>query len=185
MTEFTSETRSLSKLADFLDPPAYRDLSKPHVSELISKAMMDKRNDIDERVEGIMALGRIWEWIVRPDIKKRVEEVGLIFVPPHTRECDGVIGSPDGAAYDGPVPVAVVETKLRFSAPFVDVRDQRRYMLQDKAYCYLTGCKEVWMPILHVQSGPPSAEYRWYRIGFSEVELEENWRLLMNMKGEL
>ena len=122
---------------------------------------------------------------MRPDVKRRLEEVGLIYVPPHTRECEGVIGSLDGAAYDGPVPVAVIETKLRFSSPFLDIRDYRRYMLQDKAYCYLLGCSEAWMPILHVQSRPPSAEYKWYRISFTQVELEENWNMLLNMRGEL
>ena len=104
---------------------------------------------------------------------------------PFTLEKDGVIGSLDGAAYSGPNPVAVIETKLRFSSPFLDIRDNRRYMLQDKAYCYLLGCSEAWMPILHVQSRPPSAEYKWYRISFTQMELEENWRMLMNMKEEL
>jgi len=184
MTEFTSETRPLPTLADFLDPPAYRDLSKPHISELIQKAMMSKNDVIDARVEGIMALGRIWEWVVRPDVKRLVEEAGLIYISPHSRECEGVIGTLDGAAYDGPVPVAVLETKLRFSSPFTDIRDYRRYMLQDKAYCHLLGAVEAWMPILHVQSRPPSAEYKWYRIRFTQVEIEENWRMLMNIRDD-
>jgi len=186
MTEYRSEMMSLSKLADFLDPPVVRDLSKPHVSDLISKAMMQGNNiNIDLRVEGIMALGRIWEWVVRGDVERRVRSEGLIYVKPFSMECDGVIGSLDGAAYDGPSPVAVLETKLRFTKAFEDIRDYRRYMLQDKAYCHLLGVTEVWMPILHVGNRPPMAEYWWYKLRFEEVEVEENWRMLMNMKGEL
>jgi len=184
MTEFTSEARSLPDLADFLDPPPPRDLSKPHVSDLINKAMMEDSN-IDERVEGIMALGRIWEWVVRSDVKKKVKEAGLIYVTMGPMECDGVIGSLDGAAYNGPVPVAVLETKLRFSSPFKDIRDYRRYMLQIKAYCHILKVTEVWMLILHVGNRPPMAEYWWYKLKFTEVEVEENWRMLINLKGEL
>jgi len=97
VTEFTSEAVSLPNLADFLDPPASRDLSKPHVSDLISKAMMQDSN-IDERVEGIMALGRIWEWVVRTDVERVLKEAGLIYVRMGPMECDGVVGSLDGAA---------------------------------------------------------------------------------------
>jgi len=185
MTEFTSEARSLPELADFLDPPPPRDLSKPHVSDLIYKAMMQESDIVDQRVEGIMALGRIWEWVVRPDVERVVKEEGLIYVRPFTMECDGVIGSLDGAAYNGSTPVAVLETKLRFSKSFGDIRDYRRYMLQDKAYCHILKCSEAWMPVLHVGNRPPMAEYWWYRLRFTEVEIEENWRMLMNMKGEL
>ncbi len=188
MTEFKSEMMSLPDLADFLDPPVVRDLSKPHVSDLINKAMMEKEmsyEDIDGRVKGIMALGRIWEWVVRADVEREVRGKGLIYLKPFSKECDGVIGSLDGAAYDGPSPVAVLETKLRFTKPFEDIRDYRRYMLQDKAYCHLLGCQEVWMPILHVGNRPPMAEYWWYKLRFTEVEVEECWRMLMNMKGEL
>jgi len=183
MTEFTSEAISLPSLADFLDPPAPRS-SKPHVSDLIHKAMMDKSN-IDERVEGIMALGRIWEWVVRPDVERVLREAGLIYVRMGPMECDGVIGSLDGAAYDGPTPVAVIETKLRFSRMFEDIRDYRRYMLQTKAYCHILKCSEAWMPILHVGNSPPMAEYWWYKLKFTEVEVEENWRMLINLKEEL
>jgi len=132
-----------------------------------------------------MALGRIWEWVVRADVKWHVENAGLIYLKPFTLECDGVIGSLDGAAYSGPKPVAVLETKLRFTRSFDDIRDYRRYMLQDKAYCHMLGCLEAWMPILHVGNRPPMAEYWWYKLKFTEVEVEENWRMLMNMKGEL
>ena len=184
MTEFTSEARSLPDLADFLDPPSARNLSKPHVSGLIQKAMMQESN-LDARVEGIMALGRIWEWLVRPDVERRVESAGFIYLKPFTMECDGVIGSLDGAAYDGPVPKAVIETKLRFSPPFKDIRDYRRYMLQVKAYCHMLGCLQARMPILHVGNRPPMAEYWWYKLKFTEVEVEENWRMLINLKGEL
>lgn len=184
MTEFTSEARPLPELADFLDPPAARSC-KLHVSDLIHKAMMQPASNIDERVEGIMALGRIWEWVVRTDVERTVKEAGLIYVRMGPMECDGVIGTLDGAAYNGPTPVAVIETKLRFSSMFKDIRDYRRYMLQTKAYCYILRCLEAWMPILHVGNRPPMAEYWWYKLRFTEVEVEENWRMLMNMKGEL
>lgn len=185
MTEYTSETRSLPDLADFLDPPAYRNLSKPHVSDLIQKAMMTNYSDRDERVEGIMALGRIWEWVVRADVKMLCEEEGLTYLGPFVLEKDGVIGSLDGAAFRNGIPVAVIETKLRFSPPFKDIRDYRRYMLQDKAYCDMLQCSEAWMPVLHIGNRPPMADYRWYRLQFTQIELEENWRMLMNMREEL
>lgn len=191
MSEFSSEARSLPELADFLDPPPHRDLSLPHVSDLIRIAMMGKDDGIDDRVEGIMAMGRIWEWVVRADVRRMCHAEGFVHMSPFTLTVDGVIGSLDGGAYrvsadPGPMtPVAVLETKLRFSRPFDDIRDYRRYMLQDKAYCHLLGVTEVWMPILHIGNRPPMAEYWWYKLRFTKIEIEENWRLLMNIKKDM
>jgi len=189
MAEFSSEMWSLSELADFLDPPAHRDLSLPHVSDLIRVAMMNGDDGIDERVEGIMAAGRIWEWAVRADVRRMCRNEGFVYMSPFSLTIDGVIGSLDGGAYrvdsGSLTPAAVLETKLRFSKPFDDIRNYRRYMLQDKAYCHMLGVEDVWMPILHIGNRPPMAEYWWYKIKFTQIELEENWRMLVSLKGEL
>jgi len=183
----------LSLVADLVDPPAYRDESKVHVSTLVHKAALltghGRDSPITPEVEDIMALGRIWEQAVRPHVREAALEEGLWAEFQGVKEKDEVVGSLDGILYDAEkgkiLPRAVVEIKSRWSSPG-DPRDNWRWMVQSKAYCLMAGVKELWMPVLYLpMRGPPKAEYVLHKLEFLEHELEENWMMLMNVKRSL
>jgi len=199
-----SEVRSMSDLADLLDPPGLRDPTHPHVTGLI-RGLDDigrtprpfNYDALPQSTKNIMAMGRIWEYLVRPDITREAVRVGLIPVWKLTPEVDGIIGSLDCALFrppwtpDGPQKAeVVVEIKARFSARSAPrnkdfPQSERKYIRQCKSYCYMTGARKVWMPILYFGSSPPNMEYVIHRFEFSDLEVEENWRMLLNMKGYL
>lgn len=187
-----SEVHSMSNLADLLDPPGFRDPSKPHVTDLIyaieNIGKEPKPFDYDGlpgNVKNIMAMGRIWEHLALQDIIRQAVHLALVPVPNLTLEVDGIIGSLDMALYspdelDGPASV-VVEVKARFSPPRDDFpRGNPRYMRQVKAYCHMTGARKVWMPILYLSSRPPNSEYIIHKFNVSDLEIEENWRAICN-----
>ena len=193
-----TETRDISKLADLMDPPGFRDLSKFHVTDLIhavenfGKEVAPFNYDgLPQATKNIMSMGRIWEHLVLGDWIREGVKAGSVPVPKVTLEVDDVIGSLDGALYapglhaDGTLGAAdvVVEIKARFSPPNDDFPiGNRRYMRQCRAYCYMSGARKVWMPILYLSTKPPNTQYLIHRFEFTDLEVEENWQMLMNMK---
>jgi len=182
---------TLNEAADLADPPQPRDNSRLHVSTLVNRAAKLTGNtwyeDEEPSPEGwnIMALGRIWEWASRPIIIDRARAEGLEFTPQVVREVDGIVGSLDGVLSSTLAPdhtLAVVECKSRHSSPS-DPRDNWRYMCQSMAYCYMTGCTSLWMPILYLpRRGPPDSPFHLYRIEFEPHQLVENWVMLRNVR---
>lgn len=194
------ETRDMSNLADLLDPPGFRDPTRFHVTELISAVenigKEVKPFDYDglpDHVKNIMSMGRIWEHLVLRDVIGEAAREGFVAVPKLTLEVEGVIGSLDAALFfNETIPVnrrrawAVVEMKARFSPPKDDFpQGHQRYMRQCKAYCYMTGARKVWMPIVYYSSGPPNVQYLIHRFEFTDLEVQENWQMLINMKEHL
>tara|TARA_R100001086_G_scaffold174937_1_gene96225 strand:- start:127 stop:723 length:597 start_codon:yes stop_codon:yes gene_type:complete len=188
-----SELHSMPDLADLLDPPGFRDPSKPHVTDLIyaieNIGKEEKPFDYEAlpgNVKNIMAMGRIWEYLALQDMIMKAAQ-SLVPVPNLTLEVDGIIGSLDMALYQPDELTrkaqVVVEVKARFSPPREDFpTGNQRYMRQVKSYCYMTGAREVWMPILYLSSRPPNAEYIIHKFDLSDLEVEENWRAILNMK---
>ena len=184
---------SLEDIADLLDPPLPRDESKPHVSTLVHRAAMLTGNGTRRTEEGFtqetlntMALGRLWEYLVRPWVREEAVRRGYWFDAQVGVEEEGVIGSLDGMLYlpvgGEVVPQVVVEVKSRHASPG-DPRDNWRWMAQCKAYCYMAGVTRVWIPALYLpRRGPHDAPFKLHEIEFEEHELVENWRMLMNMR---
>ena len=182
---------NLNEAADLADPPEPRDNSKLHVSTLVNRAAKLTGNpwyeDKEPSPEGwnIMALGRIWEWASRPTVEAKAREMGLEFHPQVVKEVDGIVGSLDGVLSPSPAPahtVAVVECKSRHSSPG-DPRDNWRYMAQSMAYCYMSGCTTLWMPVLYLpRRGPPDSPFHLYQIEFQPHEIVENWVMLRNVR---
>jgi hypothetical protein len=176
-------------LSYLLDPKQNRDETRPHVSDLISKVLRENRepfDDLPEQVHNMMAMGRIWEAVVRLDVARAALDEGILVGGARVLEVDGIIGSLDGVLleYQGhgeDVPVGLIEMKLKFSKA-ADPTENKRYMYQVKAYCWMLGVEYAWMPILALSARPPNAEYYIYKIGFSKLELEENWKMLVNMR---
>ena len=182
---------TLNEAADWADPPPPRDNSRLHVSTLVNRAAKLTGNpwyeDKEPTQEGrnILALGRIWEWASRPAIGERARAEGLEFIAQVVREVDGIVGSLDGVLSPALSPdhtVAVVECKSRHSSPG-DPRANWRWMVQSMAYCYMTGCTTLWMPVLYLpRRGPPDSPFHLYRIEFEPHQLVENWVMLRNLR---
>jgi len=190
-----TETRSMDNLADLLDPPGFRDPSKPHVTDLIyaadaigsGKEIVPFDYDaLPEYSRNIMSMGRIWEHLVGADVIREACLQGLVPIMKPVMEVDGILGSVDGALY----PVdrltqaeVVVEIKARFSPPKPDFpMGNTKYMRQCKAYCHMTGARKVWMPILYFNTRPPNAQYLIHRFEFTDLEVEENWQMILNIR---
>jgi len=196
MAEIITIPLSMPRTADLLDPPQPRDESKVHVSTLVNEAARlvapkwyYERGDVGEVEEnGIMALGRMWEYCVRPMVEDKARAMGCMFDEQIIQEHEGVIGTLDGRirphSLQEPYPghtLAVVEIKSRHSNP-MDPREHWRWMVQVQAYCYMAECKNAWMPVLYVKNRPPDAELLLHQLVFEEWELVENWGMLMNVK---
>jgi len=179
---------NLDFVADLADPPGYRDESVVHVSDLVSRAatlvgLPSYSSETTEAQRNIMALGRLWEAMVRPTVKELAESEGLQFCPKEPRVMNGVVGSLDGTLIKKGEPAsrtyAVVETKSRWTDSG-DPRDNFRWMAQVKAYCWMSMCTRAWMPVLYLpRRGPPNAEFVLHKLEFLPHELAENWQMLI------
>jgi hypothetical protein len=165
-----------------------------HVSGLVHRVATltghgsdrDEGEELPENVVNIMALGRLWEYLVRRAVRVWGMEAGYWFDSQVAVECEGVIGSLDGMLYlpvEGEqVPQIVVECKCRFAQPR-DPRDNFRWMAQVKAYCYMLGVNKAWMPVLYLpRNFPPDARFINHELEFEQWELEENWTMLVNAR---
>lgn len=194
MAELRIETINLDVVADIVDPPRPRDHSITHVTELIglaAKVSGQKTYDDgppDERSRGIMAFGRIWEWLIRYYMDTRYQEWGYTSIDYDVRLTrDDITGSLDGLMV-GPSESAIYskeplisEMKARFSRP-ADPRDHWRYITQIKTYCKMARTTKTVMPALHMNTRPPEAIFNLYWLDFSQQEIDENWQMMMNMK---
>ena len=181
---------NLDFVADLADPPGYRDESVVHVSDLVSRAatlvgLPSYSSETTEAQRNIMALGRLWEAMVRPTVKELAELEGLQFIPTVPRVMNDVVGSLDGILVEEGAPdvaCAVVETKSRWTSSG-DPTSNWRWMAQVKAYCFMSMCTRAWMPVLYLpRKGPPNAEFVLHRLEFLPHELAENWQMLMGAR---
>ena len=152
------------------------------------------RADLDEKVPGILDMGRVWEAVSIRALDAWACKRGMIVQKPDRGLCvDGVWMTIDGilqttAAHDEiesmDHPLAVVECKLRFTQ-IDDVRSSKaweKWMRQVKSYCYGLGVRTAWVVVGSVTSRPPSAKSKIEIVTFTETELAENWQLIMNTK---
>lgn len=171
-------------LADEIDPPLTRDLTKPHVSELIEMSLKSIGRGYSDSPppEGIMAMGRIWEYAAREKANLLATETQGQFISSPVVEKDGVIASLDGyIVWAGDS--AVLEIKLKFSAP-KDPRENFRWMSQVKSYCHIMNAKRVIFIVGHLLHSPPRMVAVKYGLRFTEAELQENWQMIMNQAKE-
>jgi hypothetical protein len=190
--------------ADVIDPPYYRDNTKHHVTSLIRVAksgemptpMPDEIKD-----KGILALGRVWEYVARayvqkalhtPEFEDLVGSADLELLPsPGPIERDEVLGNLDGILVHGDklsteygVPIAVAEIKLRYTLREEDPRDNWEQMHQIRAYCHMwnSGTLEALMVKGHVANSPPGFRVDLHYLTFTEREIAETWQMIMNAK---
>lgn len=181
MTDFPD----LPRVSQLLCPPQPRDLTKWHVSDLISKILGDGERGETDWGNNIMALGTIWEEVVMRRVVAEVTlDKGIVPLFDVKRELDGIIGTLDGllclpdSIGGGMMPW---ECKVRFR-PRHHPREYNRWMYQVKAYCHMVGSNKAWFTGLFVSNRPPNADLAWWELEFSKEELEENWQMIVNMK---
>jgi hypothetical protein len=188
MVDYTQLAPNLNDVADLLDPPGPRDESKAHVSDLIHAILevSANRKPVLKRSvvpNGMMAMGRIWETSVRGYMDRAAAEEGMTSLSSLTLTVDDTIGNLDQLFW-GQDRRVVGETKLKFSR-HTDPRENKRYMYQVKAYCYMAKALEVWMSVAAITAQPPDVDFRIFRLEFSQSEVDSNWEMLMNMKEHL
>ena len=183
---------NLDFVADLAAPPGHRDESVVHVSDLVSRAakivgLPTYSSETTEAQRNIMALGRLWEAMLRPTGKELAEFEGLQFFPTVSRTLNDVVGSLDGILVEEGTPdtaYAVVETKSRW-ANSGDPTTNWRWMAQVKAYCFMAMCTRAWMPVLYLpRKGPPNAEFALHKLEFLPHELAENWQMLIGARND-
>ena len=167
-------------------PPAYaapelpRDNTKPHVSDLIQIA----KPYTGPHFDGLGDLGLLWELALRPWCAVWAADNGLHFFPGTiVLERDGVLGSLDGmfvckSASGLKAWAMVLDAKMRFSSKELDfsVRSQM------KAYCHMVGADTAILPVGRMLSRPLSFSVELTTLTFTDIEIVENWRMLMAAK---
>ena len=189
-----SDQIDLNLAADLADPPQPRDHGKLHVSDLINEVarLSGYRkyyygNEPSPQGWNIMAMGRLWEAMVRPAVQARATEQGVFFRSQLIKEVDGIVGSLDGGltTLDLTRWLAVIEIKTRWTSTG-DPCEHWRWMVQGMAYCWMLQVRKLWMPVLYFpRGGGPNVEFWLHEIEFEPMELVENWQLLLNAKKSL
>lgn len=172
-------------------PLAPRDLTKPHVTNLLKSAQLITKGDVryhefEGPALGIMSMGRIWESAVDCWLTQYAKDNGGFYVPDVEREQDGVIASLDGvlginnpAVGDG---LIVCETKLRFTKNGEIPPD---HIQQMRAYCFVSATTLACYVRGHITSNPPLATATMTFIRFSQQSISDTWRVILATKDYL
>lgn len=123
-------------------------------------------------------IGLLWERVLGIVMREK-----YAVRPPQIR-VDGIWMSPDGIGPDpeGQVPLVVEEYKATWKSTKSTPDENPRYMMQVKSYCRAIETTVAIMRIFHLNgdykgSGPI---YRVARLEFTERELDENWKMIVN-----
>lgn len=122
-------------------------------------------------------VGFMWEEILSSALKNRLPcRIGEL-------ELDGILLSPDGIEVDEVDGEPILsEYKSVWSSSKREPIDNWKWMAQTKGYCKALGLTKVRMYILYLmgdyKGGGP--QYRKCTIEFTELEIEENWEMLVN-----
>lgn len=150
-----------------------RDNTVPHVSDLIQIA----KPYTGPHFEGLGDLGLLWELALRPWIREHATALGFHYLPgtiPQVK--DGIHGSLDGLMFSGSSgEIIVIDTKLKFSKQELPFSNRA----QMKAYCHMIGAKRAILPVGRILSRPPSVSMELITLTFEDVELEQNWKMLL------
>lgn len=185
MQVLLEEALDLEKVADLVGGPIVRDSQGWHVTDLIKAANRIAKGAKEpdySQLEGLAAMGRIWERVAHDTVRSWVEGIGGVFLaaPRPAPILDGITGTLDGIAAT-PEWTAVVEDKLKFGR-VANPCEETRWMMQVKAYCKLIYVRRALFPVLAILHSPPRAIAKLHLIEFSQEEIDENWAMLLNTK---
>lgn len=154
-----------------------RSLDRLHLSDIytdLEQMLFPKSTNADITNPLWAEVGFLWERVLSSALadhcSKRPGEV----------ELDGIVGSPDGHDPD----TGVVD---EYKCTWKSIRNAHpenvwKWMTQVKGYCKMLGADTVRFHVLYINgdyrgSGPL---YRSYLFSFTQLELNENWAMLVN-----
>lgn len=149
-----------------------------HVSSIINAIAVNigrRDNDFSRAdLDAFAVLGRIFEHVLAQTILRPPR-----YVRPGELECDGIIGSPDAVDTEDP---AVVEIKVTWKSSLRCIEDFREYWWQIKSYCWMLGVTRARLYVLYVCGDwrPPVPQWRCWEVTFTDLELRENWMMMVN-----
>lgn len=177
------------EIADVKWPKALFDNTEPrqvglHLGEVIKNLMNNTGRGYNGRgfsdMELTAEIGLLWE-----DVLSKVMGEKYAVRPPQIQK-DGIWMSADGIGEDPQheETFVVEEYKATWGSSRKSPADNFYYMTQAKSYCYAWETPVVVFRIFYIVgdyrgSGPL---YRIARIRFTNWELEENWRAILNEK---
>lgn len=171
-------------------PPAPRDDSVWHVSNLLKSAALIAKGDVrywesDGEPSGIMSMGRIWESAVDCYLAHYVGLHRGAYIPnvmlsgDYLSKMDNIVGSLDGLIRLPDFGWMVSETKLRFSTRSDIPLD---HLQQIRAYCHLAHVNTACYVSGHLSSAPPSAVAKMRVLRFTEQSIAECWQMIVNTR---
>lgn len=134
-----------------------------------------KREAMTEEERILMELGFIWERALEMAWRD------LLGIRPPQICLDNIWLSPDYVKYGDEI--VITESKLtKKSSRDFDPSAQMRWIMQIKAYCYSVGAKTAELHVLFVNGDYKGylPKYRVWKLSFTELELEENWQMIIN-----
>jgi len=164
-----------------------------HVSEIIDDILttlygnLHPGEEVDQAKQGQFEKGFIWERLLSSAFGERSA------VRPSEVEKDGIVGSPDGInrvrLIDGGGIVygngerVLEEYKCTTYSSTKDPGQNERWIMQVKAYCYMLGLQTCLFRILYLLGDYRENRYPIYKVwllDFTELELRENWDMIIN-----
>lgn len=139
-----------------------------------------------DTLELYRTLGFIWESALTNYLNDRLEFGDMFLSRPGEIELDGIAMTPDGCLVDaGDGETILEEWKCTWRSPGSGVLSDKKFMRwfwQMKSYCYALGVTRANLRVLFVcgNYAPtiPFAEF--ISVEFSQMELEENWAMVIS-----
>ena len=160
-----------------LTGPGDRTLDRLHLSDIytdLENTLFPRDTSADMNNPLWAEVGFLWEDVLTRSLADHCSE------RPGEVELDGIVGSPDG--YDKSTGI-LDEYKCTWkSINNAHPENVWKWMTQVKGYCKMLGTNTVRFHILYIMgnyrgSGPL---YRSYLFTFTDIEIEENWSMLVN-----
>lgn len=176
---------NMGTVADLIDPPQVRDRSVYHVTALVAKAL--RKTYSGNAPEGVMAMGRIWEYAARPLVEHLVKSDGGTIEFTVGLAQDGIVGSLDGLASFPSRMCEIWDMKWRWSGIGEDPRHNKSWMHQFRSYCYMAGATRVHIPTVYIdrKSKSPKAEFTLHTVEYTQEELDITWQMILDSREPL
>ena len=153
------------------------------IKDLMDSSGLGYKGDGFTDMELTAEIGLLWENVLSRIMGDKYA------LRPSQIQCDGIWMSPDGIGPDpmGEVPLVVEEYKATWQSTRRSPVDNFYYMCQVKSYCRAIGTDTAIMRIFYLMgdykgSGPI---YRVARLKFHQLELDQNWEMIVKHKEKM
>lgn len=155
-----------------------------HLTDIIHSIMVDSGMSVTTSGNGwapdqlnmAAEVGFMWEEILSNVLKDRLPcRIGEI-------QLDGISMSPDGLEMGEDGEMVLSEYKAKWASSKHSPADNFKWMSQIMGYCKGLGITKVRMYILYLNGDwkPPQPQFKSYQIEFTQLEVDENWEMILN-----